>query len=158
MGAEGTDVTALQTFLESKGFLTMPAGVAKGHFGPLTMKALQAYQSSVGINPTGYVGPKTRAAIAGTSVPATPPAPTPPSGGAGTTFSSEFGIGAEGSDVTALQTFLEGKGFLTMPPGIAKGHFGPLTMKALQAYQSSVGINPTGYVGPKTRAAIEAGQ
>ena len=75
----------------------------------------------------------------------------------GIVFSGEFGVGARGIDVVALQTYLEGKGFLTMPPGIAKGTFGAVTRKALQAYQKSLGISQTGYLGPKTRAAIAAG-
>ena len=62
MGSHGTDVSSLQTFLESKGFLTLPGGVAHGHFGGLTRRALMSYQSSVGIRATGFFGPLTRAA------------------------------------------------------------------------------------------------
>jgi peptidoglycan hydrolase-like protein with peptidoglycan-binding domain len=76
--------------------------------------------------------------------------------GPGPTFSGEFGIGTDGPDVVALQTFLEGRGLLVIPPGIAHGHFGGLTRDALKAYQKSVGINATGYVGPLTRTAIAA--
>ncbi|MFA5877745.1 MAG: peptidoglycan-binding protein [Candidatus Paceibacterota bacterium] len=157
IGATGTDVATLQTFLEGKGFLTMPAGVTKGTFGMLTMKALQAYQTSVGVKATGFVGPLTRAAIAG-AVGANVPSTTPSSPGTGVTFTTDFGIGATGTDVATLQTFLEGKGFLTMPAGVTKGTFGMLTMKALQAYQTSVGVKATGFVGPLTRAAINAGK
>lgn len=64
VGSTGADVTALQQFLVSKGFLTMPAGVAMGNFGPLTQSALAAYQASVGISPaSGYFGPVTRANV-----------------------------------------------------------------------------------------------
>ena len=62
VGSHGTDVSSLQTFLESKGFLTLPGGVAHGHFGGLTRRALMSYQSSVGIRATGFFGPLTRAA------------------------------------------------------------------------------------------------
>jgi hypothetical protein len=64
VGSTGAEVTALQQFLVSKGFLTMPAGVAFGTFGPLTKAALAAYQTSAGISPAaGYFGPLTRAKV-----------------------------------------------------------------------------------------------
>lgn len=64
VGSSGAEVTALQQFLVSKGFLTMPAGVAMGTFGPLTQSAVAAYQTSKGISPaSGYFGPVTRASV-----------------------------------------------------------------------------------------------
>jgi hypothetical protein len=60
LGSKGVDVITLQTFLESKGLLVMPSGVAKGYFGPLTKAALTAYQASVDVPATGYYGPITR--------------------------------------------------------------------------------------------------
>jgi hypothetical protein len=73
------------------------------------------------------------------------------------TFSSNLTIGSRGADVVALQTFLESKGLITMPAGVAKGYFGALTRTAVKAYQSMKGITPAaGYVGPITRAAIQA--
>lgn len=63
-GSEGDDVAALQTLLESKGYLTMPQGVAKGYFGARTRVALAKYQQAMGIAPAfGYFGPMTRAKI-----------------------------------------------------------------------------------------------
>ena len=64
LGSTGAEVVSLQTYLESKGFLTIPAGVSKGYFGPLTQSALAAYQASMGISPAvGYFGPITRANV-----------------------------------------------------------------------------------------------
>jgi spore germination protein YaaH len=63
IGSSGADVVLLQTFLEDGGFLTIPAGVAKGYFGELTKRAVISYQKSVGINPIGVFGPATRASI-----------------------------------------------------------------------------------------------
>ncbi len=64
VGSRGADVVALQSFLEAKGLLTIPAGTAKGYFGGMTKKALAAYQSMKGITPAaGYFGPITRAAV-----------------------------------------------------------------------------------------------
>lgn len=93
-----------------------------------------------------------------TPKPATKPTTpaTTPSAGAGTTVTSDLTIGSENSQVMALQTFLVNNGFLTMPAGVAMGYFGSLTKTAVQAYQKSKGISTTGYVGPLTRAAMNA--
>ena len=62
MGSHGTNVSSLQTFLESKGYLHLPMGVAHGYFGAATRRGLKSYQTSVGLRPTGFFGPLTRAA------------------------------------------------------------------------------------------------
>jgi hypothetical protein len=73
------------------------------------------------------------------------------------TFSSNLTIGSRGADVVALQTFLESKGLITIPAGVAKGYFGALTRSAVSAYQAMKGITPTaGYFGAITRAAVQA--
>ena len=59
-GTSHTQVKELQEFLISKGFLT---GDATGNFFTLTRKAVIAYQGSVGLPTTGYVGPMTREKI-----------------------------------------------------------------------------------------------
>src|ERR1035437_5639541 len=63
-----------------------------------------------------------------------------------------YGLQQNG-DVTQLQNFLRDKGFLTAN---ATGNFYSLTLKAVKAYQTSVGINSTGYVGTLTRKAINS--
>ncbi|MGD0576487.1 MAG: peptidoglycan-binding domain-containing protein [Candidatus Staskawiczbacteria bacterium] len=86
---KNSDVKQLQEFLIDKGFLT---GSSTGNFFSLTLKAVKAYQASVGINSTGYVGTLTRTAInsdlatqlsasnaeSTTETGTTPPTPTPP--------------------------------------------------------------------------------
>ena len=70
IGSTGSDVTALQNWLISKGF-TIAAG-ATGYFGAQTASALGAYQASVGISPAvGYFGPITRAKVNAAAVPGT---------------------------------------------------------------------------------------
>lgn len=61
-GSRGDKVVMLQTLLEEKGLLMIPAGVAKGYFGPLTKAAVMKYQTMLGVKSTGYYGPLTRAA------------------------------------------------------------------------------------------------
>lgn len=64
VGSTGSQVSALQQWLVSKGYLVMPAGVAMGTFGPLTKTALAKYQAEAGISPAaGYFGPITRAKL-----------------------------------------------------------------------------------------------
>lgn len=61
VGDQGEDVELLQAFMESKGFLTMPAGVRRGYFGPMLRAALAAWQAARGISPAaGYFGPISR--------------------------------------------------------------------------------------------------
>ena len=65
IGSTGTDVSALQEFLQANDYLTMPAGVPAGYFGALTKAALASYQKAHGIKPAaGYFGPVTRSFVA----------------------------------------------------------------------------------------------
>lgn len=64
LGSTGSEVTSLQQWLVSKGYLMMPAGTSYGYFGPLTQSALAKYQAEAGISPAaGYFGPITRAKV-----------------------------------------------------------------------------------------------
>jgi hypothetical protein len=66
---------------------------------------------------------------------------------------------SEGADVRSLQQYLVSGGYLTAEP---TGYFGTLTEKALQDFQTKVGLVSSGspastgwgVLGPKTRAAI----
>jgi len=58
LGARGNDVSALQQFLITKGFLKI--ATSTGYFGPITRTALGAWQASVGVYPAaGFFGPIT---------------------------------------------------------------------------------------------------
>jgi LPXTG-site transpeptidase (sortase) family protein len=70
------------------------------------------------------------------------------------TFPRILRLGNSGADVSALQTALEQKGFLTMPPTIATGYFNALTKTALSAYQISASLTADGIFGPLTRARL----
>ena len=69
---------------------------------------------------------------------------------------SDLMMGSKGESVITLQTFLESKGHLMMPNGVAKGYFGNLTKMALKKYQMEAGVKASGYFGPLTRAAMQA--
>ncbi len=96
IGSTGADVTALQSFLESKGHFTFTG--AKGYFGSITQSALAAWQAANGVAPAaGYFGPISRAKYNMLCTPT-----TPPTTGGGSGSGSSFFVGNdEGSlDVT----------------------------------------------------------
>lgn len=59
--------------------------------------------------------------------------------------------GQRDKEVTELQEFLIDKGLLKSTPST---YFGLLTFKAVKAYQTSIGVSPTGFVGVLTREKI----
>jgi len=75
-------------------------------------------------------------------------------------FSNSLYVGSTGTDVVNLQTWLISNGF-SIPSissgATAKGYFGSQTQMAVEAYQRSVGITPTGFFGPVTIAKINGG-
>ena len=70
-------------------------------------------------------------------------------------FTSFLSLDSTGAEVTELQKFLTAKGFYAGP---ITGTFGPLTESAVKLYQTAHSISPVGYVGPSTRAALNAGE
>ena len=79
-------------------------------------------------------------------------------------FKANLTIGSLGSEVKALQEFLNARGYTIAAsgpgsPGNETTRFGALTKAALIKYQKAKGIKPAvGYFGPLTRAAVNAGQ
>ena len=77
-------------------------------------------------------------------------------------FKSNLTTGSLGSEVKALQAFLNAHGYTVAQKGPGSSgnetiRFGPATTAALIKYQKAKGITPAvGYFGPKTRASIEA--
>ncbi len=67
------------------------------------------------------------------------------------TLGSDLSFGAEGPEVTQLQTFLKAQGFFN---AVMMPHFGNATLAAVRAFQEDNGIRTTGTVGPLTREAI----
>src|ERR1035437_5374368 len=67
---------------------------------------------------------------------------------------TNLSFGSRGQAVTDLQNLLISKGFLKTS---ASGGFYSLTKQAVIAYQASLGLPATGFVGPMTRAKINAG-
>ncbi len=78
-------------------------------------------------------------------------------------FKSNLTVGSLGSEVKALQEFLNSHGYTIAnsgagSPGNETTKFGALTKAALIKYQKAKGITPAvGYFGAKTRAAVNSG-
>ncbi|HEY4507661.1 MAG TPA: Ig-like domain-containing protein [Candidatus Paceibacterota bacterium] len=167
-GVEGPDVRDLQRFLNARGFTVAPDGPgAPGNetdlFGERTRAALAAFQLANGITPAaGYLGPVTRALIAGIdgAAPAAAPAPAVLGAAAAPAFPRDLELGDTGEDVRSLQVFLNARGFTVAgagpgSPGQETAMFGYATRAALARFQAASGISPAaGYLGPRTRAAV----
>ena len=63
--------------------------------------------------------------------------------------------GASGDQVTLLQAILAADTDI-YPEGEITGYFGSLTEKAVKQFQVSKGLEPVGFVGPKTREKLNA--
>ncbi|MDO8571911.1 MAG: peptidoglycan-binding protein [bacterium] len=71
------------------------------------------------------------------------------------TLYRQLDLGAAGSDVSALQTFLAQDATL-YPQGLVTGYFGSLSAAAVSRFQTRNGIVSVGRVGPVTLAALNA--
>lgn len=69
------------------------------------------------------------------------------------TYNLRQGMKNDGQ-VAIMQNLLISQGYLAS--GNNTGNFGPLTFKAVKTYQSENSIDNTGFVGPKTRASMNA--
>ncbi len=67
-------------------------------------------------------------------------------------YSRDLTVGSKGDDVKALQALLKSKGYLAVEP---TGYFGGLTKAAVAKWQAANGLSPAaGYFGKKSRAAV----
>jgi peptidoglycan hydrolase-like protein with peptidoglycan-binding domain len=161
-GLKGDAVTALQELLK-KDPAIYPEGMVTGFYGPLTIAAVQRFQTKYNIvtsgdpESTGYgrVGPKTLAKLnevygETTTTPSTAATPQKP------TLTERLSLGSKGEQVTILQTGLASDPSV-YPEGQVTGYFGPLTTVAVQRFQIKYGLGDTatpgyGSVGPLTLA------
>jgi len=135
-GALDPDVVGAQVALRSHGLYRGPID---GIRGPLTKRAVRAFQRREGLRVDGIVGPRTRAEMGRLGRP-------------------DFGRrlirrGMVGWDVSVLQFLLARRG--TGIRGI-DGIFGPNTLGAVRRFQSRRGLAADGVVGPATRHALRA--
>ena len=149
VGSSGTEVKALQQTLKDLGLFTYPT--ITSYFGSITKAAVIAYQKANSLSATGIVDSATRAVLNGGSAPA-PVAPVVTVKGKFTLFLT---VGSAGTEVKLLQQTLKDLGYFTYPT--ITGNFGSITKAAVVAFQKAKNLAPyPGYVGPGTRAALNA--
>ncbi len=143
-GMRGPAVAELQGFLATRG---RDVGAIDGILGPLTRRAVRAFQRSQGLEIDGVVGIQTRAAIAAFTERAA--------------FASLLDLegrtlaaGMRGSDIRELKRWLRALGYEVGPRPLT-GRFDELTDAALRTFQESTGLAPDGQVGSTTRAALQ---
>jgi peptidoglycan hydrolase-like protein with peptidoglycan-binding domain len=138
LGSTGEAVRHVQAVLGLK---------ADGQFGPITDRAVREFQAKNGLKVDGIVGPITYSRL---SLPATPTsASTPPAAAASKpakpTLSGSLRIGSKGEAVRYVQSVLGLK---------ADGDFGPVTDRAVRAFQTRNKLKVDGIVGPLTYARM----
>lgn len=69
-------------------------------------------------------------------------------------FLINLSLGMQHSDIMELQRRLRTLEFFDFPNDT--GYFGPITLAAVKKYQAANGIINTGFVGPLTRASLNA--
>ena len=136
VGMRDADVRRLQVRLRRAGFYPRSAPITD-HFGSITRGAVRRYQRVRDIEPTGYVGPITRARLNGEHY----------------RFRRTWRTSDEHPSIRELQHRLLEEGFY--PRGAPRtGFLGSITRRALQRYQRAHGIRATGILGPQTRASL----
>lgn len=140
-GDNNNQVAHLQVLLASEPVL-YPEGIITGYFGQLTTLALVRFQTKYGLQPTGIADMETLDTLQNLSKVEHV-----------TDFASlhdywqrDLVLGSRGYDVTLLQSYLADLGYY--PEALVTGYFGPLTEKAVIAFQNGQAISPaSGYFG-----------
>ncbi|MEI6297030.1 MAG: peptidoglycan-binding protein, partial [bacterium] len=147
--SSGSEVRKLQELLSTDRDI-YPAGIINGSFGPATEKAVVAFQKKYGLPQVGRVGPATRAKLqevfGGAKIPV--------ANYKIVNFTTNLVRGTKSDDVKKLQELLATDSEV-YPSGIVNGTFGPLTEKAVIAFQKKYSLPQVGRVGPATRAKLQ---
>lgn len=146
LGNRGPGVVHLQRLLDQHGYHL----AIDGDFGPLTYGAVRQFQASHDLAVNGIVGPSTLSALIhdgahtnSASPKMQAPPPTYPPG--------YLHLGDSGPAIKRLQFQLTRAGYSTH--GI-NGHFGPLTLKAVETFQLAEHLPAHGLVGALTWGAL----
>ncbi len=142
------EVAHLQGMLVRYGYY--PEKLVTSYFGSLTEIALKHFQAAHGVAATGLTDAKTQILLNAASLTdATMNVPQEIA-----IFETDLRPGMSGEKVAALQQFLAYEG--SYAEAQITGTFGPLTQRAVIAFQKKYNIIPAvGYVGPITRHTIE---
>jgi peptidoglycan hydrolase-like protein with peptidoglycan-binding domain len=129
-------VRRVQRRLRVLGYATGPVD---GRYGPLTAGAVSRFQADRGLQADGEVGPSTSARLRrATTV---------------VRYGSGYALPHGSQRVRTVQRRLRALGYEAGP---VDGRFGPMTRRAVTAFQTRHGLSPDGAVGPRTLARLHA--
>jgi peptidoglycan hydrolase-like protein with peptidoglycan-binding domain len=148
VGTRHFAVTHLQRRLRAGRFYPSDAPFTD-YFGTITRDAVKRYQRAHRIQTTGYLGPKTRAALNGEAARRAEPRPKKKA----YRFTFDMGAGTRHKAVVQLKRRLRAEGFYPRDVRITK-YYGSTTKEAVRRYQRAHRIRQTGYLGPITRRAL----
>jgi peptidoglycan hydrolase-like protein with peptidoglycan-binding domain len=141
-GRANSEAVVVQERLKSYGFISNQVP-AVASFDPSTQAAVQDFQSAVGINPLGIVGPRTTKALNGQEF----------ISNVTYVFASIIKQGERGEEVRQLQTRLRDQGFFPYDVP-STGWYGPITRVAVETFQKVYALPITGLVDEATRALL----
>lgn len=150
LGSKGPEVTALQTTLKSLGLFNEEIS---GYFGPVTLNSLKTFQKNASLSQSGAIDSDTHSALNSYQGFNDASTASRVRGAYTTQFTRTLRVGSRGDDVTLLQTFLLQNSYMSASPS---GYFGQLTKAGVKAFQIANGLEPVGFVGPATRAKLNA--
>lgn len=155
-GARGPKVAAIQYVLKQKGYFHAKI---TGYYGPITKRAVMAFQKDHGLAVDGVVGPHTKYAMTHYKkakhhhkmhkkmhVSHKKMATCRPCSKSGM-----LAHGARGHQVKKVQRRLARMGYFHAK---ATGYYGPITKHAVMAFQRKCGLKADGVVGHATRKAM----
>ena len=141
-GAKGAQVTLLQTHLKTLGYYN---STIDGSFGPVTYQAVWNFQKATGNVKDGYFGPVTCKSLNEKINARNTAVTTLTSTGAFDCPKTNLQEPMQGDAVKKLQEELNKLGYYTAK---IDGEFGPLTTKAVKAFQTAKGgLLPDGIFG-----------
>lgn len=150
LGDRDHEITHIQELLATDPSI-YPEGLTTGYFGLLTQKAVIRFQEKNNLITTGEINTETREKI--TETLKTQSITNSPFEVGVISFEQNLKLGMKENNVRYLQEFLIKEGLF--PENLVSGFFGPITMKAVIAFQQKNNILPaTGYVGLITRTKI----
>ena len=150
VGSRGNNVQIMQKYLNALASVhpSIPSLATDGIFGPLTERAVIAFQRLFGLNPDGVIGPLTWNAIVTQYNNLANPAPPFPG--------YLLRQGSTGESVRIVQNAINrlAATHSSVPRVTVDGIFGPLTRNSVIAAQRVLGLSPDGIVGPITWHAL----
>ncbi|MBQ2834395.1 MAG: peptidoglycan-binding protein [Clostridia bacterium] len=151
-GSAGEAVRALQAALDELGYYH---GTVTGRYGNLTKEAVRRFQRAHGLSSDGVAGPITLEKLreeAGTADEQTPVMELPQEETI-SVLSADRTLrrGERSADVRMLQRMLADLGYMDVEP---TGYFGSMTDAAVRAFQRKKGLKQDGLAGRMTIAAL----